>query len=73
MIETVLRVFDAMQIRSDAERQWHRVSLWLATLILLRSRYLLLVGLAAKASWAVARRPFVALAVGFSAACRATA
>jgi hypothetical protein len=50
MIETALKVFDAMQIRSDAEQQWHRVSLWLATLILLRARYLLLVGLAAKAS-----------------------
>jgi len=50
MIETALKVFDAMQIRSNAERQWHRVSLWLATLILLRARYLLLVGLAAKAS-----------------------
>jgi hypothetical protein len=36
MIETALKVFDAMQIRSNAERQWHRVSLWLATLILLR-------------------------------------
>ena len=49
MIETAPKVFDAMQIRSEVERQWHRVSLWLATLILLRARYLLLVGLAAKA------------------------
>ena len=75
MIETALRVFDAMQICSDTERQWHRVGLWLATPMLLPAGYLLLLGLAAKAPfmglWT--SLPFVALAVSFYAVCRAIA
>src|SRR3954471_11526472 len=72
MIATALRVFDAVQIHSDAERRWHRVGLWMASLMLLPSGYLMMLGLAAKAPfmglWA--SMPFVALASLLYAACR---
>ena len=72
MIATVLRVFDAVQIHTDAERRWHRVGLWMASLVLLPSGYLMMLGLAAKAPfmglWA--SMPFVGLASVVYVACR---
>ena len=72
MIATALRVFDAVQLNTDAERRWHRVGLWMASLMLLPSGYLMMLGLAAKAPfmglWA--SMPFVALASLLYAACR---
>src|SRR3954471_21572329 len=72
MIATALRVFDAVQLNTDAERRWHRVGLWMASLMLLPSGYLMMLGLAAKAPfmglWA--SMPFVALASLLYTACR---
>jgi hypothetical protein len=72
MIAAALRVFDAVQIHTDAERRWHRVGLWMASFMLLPSGYLMMLGLAAKAPfmglWA--SMPFVALASLLYAACR---
>ena len=72
MIATALRVFDAVQIHTDAERRWHHVGLWMASFILLPSGYLMMLGLAAKAPfmglWA--SLPFLALASLIYAACR---
>ena len=75
MIEAAIKAFDALQIRSDAERRWHRSGLWLAVLMLMPAGYLLMLGLAAKAPflglWA--SMPFIGLAAGVYAACRAAA
>src|SRR4051812_15253437 len=68
MIATALRVFDAVQLNTDAERRWRRVGLWMASLMLLPSGYLMMLKAPFMGLWA--SMPFVALASLLYAACR---